>query len=808
MAAKSKIEILIEAKVKEAINNLNKAEDEIDKMGKTGQEAGMSFSQLGTAVKGFISALAIREVAQFSVEVSKLYGNAVSLRRSLANLAAKEGTDIVQLMNDLRKATAGTVSDLELMRNATQAKFLGIDLKNLPVLLEFARRRAKDTGQDVNYLVESIVTGIGRKSPLILDNLGLKMSQLREAVKEVAIAQGDWNGKVDQNLMDLHLQEAAVLIAKKAIKASGEEIHTAADELDQFNTQWENLKIILGAILSGPLIEIVKVFNGIFKSLGFDLDLIIAKGLDKNIVLTNKDIKQTREELKEINEELNRLKEGKTAYIGDILPFGLGTDSKKRKQELEQRRKTLQEDLKIYEDHLKELEKLKKENEDKGSGGDNKTIQAEIERAKKEAEFLKQLRIANIEDEYERKIALINAEYEKEKALYKDNNAILIELAKLRDRKIKEVEEARLKKLKEARAKEIALEAETQKKIEEIRTNTIALSIKDEYQRRLFLIEAYYKREIELAKGNAELIAALENEKQAKIKALLDETAKQQAEQMVNSNILLQSLASAGDTIYNSFIDSIISGNERGKENSEQIFKDIERAFIGTLANMLRQFVMNKIKEALIEETTEAKKTAALATGAATRNAISATEVATSNAKTAANTSEAASEFFAAHAGIPFVGYAIAAAFVAAMMAMLAGIGKKASGGLVRREDLSRAFIPSGEDGLLGVQENEYVIRRDRVTPETLPILDAINYGPNLRLSRLPGPPQPVAFSSGGYQKIIEREIPVSGQITVKTIAPEMAQVVEHYIGVNRTILYPDTKYIKQNLETEDNPFS
>ena len=87
------------------------------------------------------------------------------------------------LLDNLQAATKGTVSNLELMKSAVRAENFKIPLEQLGTLLEFARRRAKDTGEDVDYLVNSIVTGIGRKSPLILDNLGISATSLKEGLK-------------------------------------------------------------------------------------------------------------------------------------------------------------------------------------------------------------------------------------------------------------------------------------------------------------------------------------------------------------------------------------------------------------------------------------------------------------------------------------------------------------------------------------------------------------------------------------------------------------------------------------------------
>ena len=73
------------------------------------------------------------------------------------------------LTNDLKTATRGTVSEFDLMKSAVSANNFKIPLESLSSYLAFATRRAEETGQSVDYLVDSIIMGIGRKSPMILD---------------------------------------------------------------------------------------------------------------------------------------------------------------------------------------------------------------------------------------------------------------------------------------------------------------------------------------------------------------------------------------------------------------------------------------------------------------------------------------------------------------------------------------------------------------------------------------------------------------------------------------------------------------
>ena len=141
-------------------------------------------------------AFGAKELASAAIELSRISGEAEGVKNAFDRLPKS-----VQLMTDLKAATGGTVSELELMKRAVQASNFDISLEALPKLLEFATLRAQQTGQSVDYLVDSIVMGIGRKSKLILDNLGISavalgaklhgVSAEASSVGEVARAVGE-----------------------------------------------------------------------------------------------------------------------------------------------------------------------------------------------------------------------------------------------------------------------------------------------------------------------------------------------------------------------------------------------------------------------------------------------------------------------------------------------------------------------------------------------------------------------------------------------------------------------------------------
>jgi hypothetical protein len=95
--------------------------------------------------------------------------------------------------------------------------------------LAFAQQQAKDTGQDVNYLVDSIVTGLGRKSLPILDNLGLSAEEIKNRMKET----GD-------------MTTAVAEIIQERMEAAGGYVETAADRAAQGQARLDNAMKELG----------------------------------------------------------------------------------------------------------------------------------------------------------------------------------------------------------------------------------------------------------------------------------------------------------------------------------------------------------------------------------------------------------------------------------------------------------------------------------------------------------------------------------------------------------------------------------
>lgn len=93
------------------------------------------------------------------------------LRASFEKLMSEYNSQTT--VKQLRKATRFTVSDSKLLENANLGVMLGLPADDLPALFEAAYKLGLAMGTDVNYAIDSLCRGIGRRSRLILDNIGI-----------------------------------------------------------------------------------------------------------------------------------------------------------------------------------------------------------------------------------------------------------------------------------------------------------------------------------------------------------------------------------------------------------------------------------------------------------------------------------------------------------------------------------------------------------------------------------------------------------------------------------------------------------
>ena len=200
--------------------------------------------------------------------------------------------DQPDLLENLRKATKNTVNDVQLMTAAVQANDFRIPLEDLGKYLEFAQLKAQQTGQSVDYMTNSIVTGLGRKSPLILDNLGISAAEISEKTKET----GDFMKAVAE-IVDTQLAEAGETYISAADRAAQKTVElqnaqkALGDEILPLKEQWDDAYADM-QLNTISLISWCVKHQGVVKTLGILLTaftvvaIATSNAIKTNIVVT------------------------------------------------------------------------------------------------------------------------------------------------------------------------------------------------------------------------------------------------------------------------------------------------------------------------------------------------------------------------------------------------------------------------------------------------------------------------------------------------------------------------------------------
>lgn len=173
----------------------------------------------------------VGQAASYAVgKVKEMVNEGIEMAKTADGIThAFERLNRPDILDNLREATHGTVNDVELMKAAVQAKDFRLPLDQLGKYLEFAQLKASQTGQSVDYMTQSIITGLGRKSLMILDNLGISAAQ----VKEEMAKGGD-------------MATAVGRIIEQQLAAQGEHYEDAAEREKRAITEVQNAQKELG----------------------------------------------------------------------------------------------------------------------------------------------------------------------------------------------------------------------------------------------------------------------------------------------------------------------------------------------------------------------------------------------------------------------------------------------------------------------------------------------------------------------------------------------------------------------------------
>lgn len=231
----------------------------------------MSVDRVSSSLQqmGKYGAIAFGALSAASARLIKDSADSLQIEESYRRMTEQANISADELLKQLQRTSAGTVSATDLMLSSNRAMALGVgeDMETITQLMEIARLKGRALGLDTTQAFNDIVTGIGRGSPLILDNLGItiKLGEAQEMYAQKL-------GKTVAELTDAEKKQAllnAVLVeGNKEVAEAGELQVSAAEKLQAAKAQFKDTADELGRTLIPAATKLLEAITPIIEKVG------------------------------------------------------------------------------------------------------------------------------------------------------------------------------------------------------------------------------------------------------------------------------------------------------------------------------------------------------------------------------------------------------------------------------------------------------------------------------------------------------------------------------------------------------------
>lgn len=237
------IEIRVQVDNTGAVKLLGQTEEKIGDVGKAAKKTSTATDEFFTSfVKGATTAIGSAFTFQKAIEGIKLGSEIDDISQAFNNIAAQAGVLSNVLLSDLKRATAGTISDFDLMKEANQSMLAGLDPTKFASTAEQVRKLGEAMGVDlkegIDIVNQALITGNDRALKMRL-GLNVDLEASERLLKE---AYGNTNIQLSEAAR-LGSAQIAILSALEQ-KTSGIAAVTddAADLISQMGVSIENAR--------------------------------------------------------------------------------------------------------------------------------------------------------------------------------------------------------------------------------------------------------------------------------------------------------------------------------------------------------------------------------------------------------------------------------------------------------------------------------------------------------------------------------------------------------------------------------------
>ena len=201
----------------------------------------------------FAMSMGVRQLIEFTKAAAKVE----SMGRAFNTLSGGTGKASIA-MGRLQKATNGTMTEMDLLKQANSAMVLGVtkSSEEMAEMFDIAQRLGRALGQDTAMSVESLITGIGRQSRLMLDNIGIIVKS-EEAYKAYADELGITADQLTDSQKKQAFFNATMESARTKVASLGKETLTSEDAFQQFSTAMTEFGTAIGETLLPHLVSLL-----------------------------------------------------------------------------------------------------------------------------------------------------------------------------------------------------------------------------------------------------------------------------------------------------------------------------------------------------------------------------------------------------------------------------------------------------------------------------------------------------------------------------------------------------------------------
>jgi len=188
-------------------------------------------------------------------------------RTMLVGLAKTAGTTADAVLANMERSTRGMLSNAEMIVQANRA-IAGIGpwfAQELPRAMNASIAAWKAGGGSFQYYVDSLIRGIGRLSPLILDNLlvqaGLAEATDRFAEKLFQQTEGLTKSQQQMALFNLLMEKM-----KSLMDSAGDSAGGFNEQMQALRAEWANVKEVVGRLVIPALQGIIPEIKNVIEA--------------------------------------------------------------------------------------------------------------------------------------------------------------------------------------------------------------------------------------------------------------------------------------------------------------------------------------------------------------------------------------------------------------------------------------------------------------------------------------------------------------------------------------------------------------